>query len=98
MRTRAADASALTGPFVSEASLRGLRAPLRLLGQGTHGWPVAERAGETLVMDEYGDLWWGRGDARGDIRVSRPCWPEEYKSLHPAIKGAIERLLSSSRL
>jgi hypothetical protein len=83
---------AITGPFVSAAAARGAHAPLRLIGQDARGWQVAERRGDVLVLDEFGDLWWANIFG-GDARVIRECWPEESRSFREQIEHALSALL-----
>lgn len=87
-----------TGPLVAEAAARHIRAPVQLVGADAHGWPVASRRGDTLFLDEYGDLWWARTEGRGTARVIRACWPEEAVVLLPAVVEAMRGALAGPRL
>jgi hypothetical protein len=89
-----AGASAIAGPFIAQAIARGVRAQVRLLDQGTHGWPLVERHNDVLVVDEFGDLWWTRRVLGSDYRVVRACWPEESATLIAEIRSAFERILA----
>jgi len=89
-----AGASAIAGPFVAQAIARGVRAQVRLLDQGTHGWPLVRRQSDVLVVDEFGDLWWTRPVLQHDHRVVRACWPEEAATLISEIRSAFEQFLS----
>jgi hypothetical protein len=75
----------LTGPFVAAAAARGTRPPLRLQGEDSRGWSLATKHGDTLVLDEFGDLWWARLVGPSDVRVIRSCWPEEVRGLRAEI-------------
>lgn len=93
----AATVAAAAGPLVAEAAARGVRAPIRLVGVDGRAWVVVERgpgsrARDTLLLDEFGDLWWGRLDGRGCARVTRPCWPEEGPGYLEEIRGLAARL------
>jgi hypothetical protein len=90
----AAGASAIAGPFIAQAIARGVRAQVRLLDQGTHGWLLVERHKDVLILDEFGDLWWTRRVVGDDYRVVRACWPEESATLIAEIRGAVERILA----
>lgn len=92
MRTESG-AAAIAGPFIAKAIARGVRAPARLIDQGTHGWLLAHRHGDLLIVDEYGDMWWARRVERDDYRVIRACWPEEAALLQPEIRASFERIL-----
>jgi hypothetical protein len=89
-----AGASAIAGPFVAQATARGVRAQVRLIDQGSRGWPLVQRHGDTLVVDEFGDLWWARPVRGSDYRVVRACWPEESATLIAEIRSACERILA----
>jgi hypothetical protein len=89
-----AGASAIAGPFVSKANARGVRAQVRLIDQGSHGWPLVLRHGDTLIVDEFADLWWARPVQGSDYRVVRACWPEESATLIGEIRSAFERILA----
>jgi hypothetical protein len=89
-----AGASAIAGPFIAQAIARGVRAQVRLLDQGTHGWLLVERHHDVLIVDEFGDLWWTRRVLGNDYRVVRACWPEESATLIPEIRSAVERILA----
>ena len=92
MTTKTRSIDSLTGPFVSTAACTGARPPLRLLGADARGWKVAERSGDVVVLDEFGDLWWARLAAPGCAQVIRTCWPEEARSLRDAIASAMAGL------
>ncbi len=92
MRTDAG--AAIAGPFIAKAMARGVRAPERLIDQGTRGWLLVERHADLLVLDEFGDLWWTRRVLGNDHRIVRACWPEEAATLQAEIRAACERLLS----
>ena len=94
MRTEAG-AAAIAGPFIAKAIARGVRAQARLVDQDTHGWLLAQRHGDLLIVDEFGDLWWTRRVARDDYRVVRACWPEEAAMLQADIRASFERILDS---
>jgi len=90
-----AGAAAIAGPFIAQATARGIRAQVRLLDQGTHGWPLVQRqGGDALIVDEFGDLWWARRVLASDYRVVRACWPEESATLTAEIRGAFDRILA----
>jgi len=91
VRTELAPASVI-GRFVSEAATKHLRPPFRLLDQDTHAWPLIERDGDLLLLDEFGDLWWGVCVREGEARVTRACWPEEANRLVRPIAGSLQRL------
>ena len=92
------DASAIgvTGPFIQEANVRGLRPPIRVVDQETRAWQVGARGGDALLLDEFGDLWWARVAPRGDARTIRPCWPEEARKLCDDVARALVALLQPS--
>ncbi|HEX9713631.1 MAG TPA: hypothetical protein VGB52_13900 [Actinomycetota bacterium] len=91
MRATVGDIATITGPFVAEAAACGIVAPFRLVGQDAHGWVVAERA-DTLVLDDFGELWWVRIDGPF-AHVVRAPWPEELR----ALRVEIERSLNTIR-
>lgn len=95
MRTDAG-AAAIAGPFIAKAMARGVRAPARLIDQGTRGWLLVHRHGDLLIVDEFGDLWWARRIARDDYRVVRACWPEEAATLQADIRAAFQRIWTES--
>jgi hypothetical protein len=80
------------GRFVAEAAANNVQAPFRLLDQDTHAWPLIERDGDLLLLDEFGDLWWGVCVRTGEARVTRACWPEEAHRLARPIAGSLEHL------
>jgi hypothetical protein len=89
---RRASAAAVTGPFIARATELGIRAPLRLLDHDARAWPLPF-PGDPLLVDEYGDLWWGRIPRAGEARVTRPVWPEEFSSRADEIARALATLL-----
>jgi len=89
-----AGASAIAGPFIAQATARGVRAQVRLLDQDTHGWTLVQRHSDVLVVDEFGDLWWTRHVLEKDYRVVRACWPEESATLIADIRIACDRILA----
>jgi len=89
-----AGASAIAGPFVAQATARGVRGEVRLIDQSSHGWPLVIRHGDTLIVDEFADLWWARPVLGSDYRVVRACWPEESATLIAEIRSAFERILA----
>jgi hypothetical protein len=89
-----AGAAAIAGPFIAKAIASGIRAPARLIDQGTHGWLLVQRGGDVLIVDEFGDLWWTRRVLGSDYRVVRACWPEESATLIAEIRSAFERILA----
>jgi hypothetical protein len=88
-----AGAAAIAGPFIAKAIARGVRAPARLIDQGTHGWLLVQRGGDVLIVDEFGDLWWTRCVFDRDYRIVRACWPEESATLLAEIRRSIEQIL-----
>ena len=100
MRTRenvAVDAMAATACLANEAAARGLRPAVQLAGRSetTGGWLLIEGAGDSLYVDEFGDLWWGRASGTRSARITRACWPEERTSLSAAIKASVNSILYS---
>lgn len=93
MRTESG-AAAVAGPFIAKAMARGVRAPARLVDQGTRGWLLVQRNGDLLICDQFGDLWWTRRIAGDDYRVVRACWPEEAATLQIEIRASFERILA----
>src|SRR6266480_3214137 len=89
-----AGASAIAGPFVAQATARGVRGEVRLIDQSSHGWPLVIRHGDTLIVDEFADLWWARPVLGSDYRVVRACWPEESATVTAEIRSAFERILA----
>ena len=87
-------AAAVAGPFIAKAMARGVRAPARLVDQGTRGWLLVQRNGDLLICDEYGDLWWTRRILGDDYRIVRACWPEEAATLQTEIRASFERILA----
>jgi hypothetical protein len=87
-------AAAIAGPFIAKAIARGVRAPIRLVDQETHGWPLAHRQNDVLVVDEFGDLWWTRRVFGDDYRVVRTCWPEESATLIAEIRSSLVQILA----
>ena len=79
----------IIGPFVSEAAMRGQRPPVRIIDQESRGWIVVARRGDTLLLDEFGDLWWCRVAGPGVVRSFRRCWPEEAESSWDEIAKAL---------
>jgi hypothetical protein len=86
-------AAALAGPFIAMVMARGARGPVRLLDDESRGWPLIDREGDTLVVDEFGDLWWTRSVQAGELRIVRTCWPEEARALLPEIRQAFHRMV-----
>jgi hypothetical protein len=84
--------ASVIGHFVSEAAAHRVQAPVKLLDQDTHAWPLIEQNGDLLLLDEFGDLWWGTLVRTGEARVTRACWPEEARGLAHVIAGSLERL------
>jgi hypothetical protein len=89
-------AAAIAGPFIAKAMRRGVRAPARLIDQGTHGWLLVQRHGDLLIVDEFGDLWWTRRITGDDYRIVRACWPEEAATLQSDIRSSFERILAQA--
>lgn len=85
----------VTGPFVTQVHVKGIRPPVRLEGMDVRGWPVASRGTDLLYLDECGALWWGRARGKFDASVVRECWPEETLKFHPAICHSIEQILAA---
>lgn len=85
--------SAVACRFVAEAAANGVRAPVRVLNEDAHAWIVSSRGRELLLLDEYGDLWWGRAGRPGEARVHRACWPEEADALADEIAAALDAAL-----
>lgn len=91
MRTRSAQPDARAAAFAARAAADRLKPPLRLAAHDARGWALAPRGGDTLVLDEFGELWWCR--VRGaEAIVVRAAWPEEVRSLGPTIRRAIASL------
>ena len=86
------DLTAITGPFVARAAARGLRPPVRLLEQDARAWELLRRDDALLLLDEFGDLWWGRELRGPHAIVDRPLWPEERDSLASHIAVALARV------
>jgi hypothetical protein len=84
--------SSIIGRFVSEAAANHVQAPLRLLDQDAHAWDLIELHGDLLLLDEFGDLWWGTRVRTGEARVMRPCWPEEARALSHSIGDSLRKL------
>lgn len=90
MRAKIGDISTITGPFVAEAAACGIVAPFRLIGCDAHAWALVERV-DTLMLDDYGELWWARVHGP-DAHIVRAPWPEEVRSLIADISCALERI------
>lgn len=95
-------APALIAPLVAEAVARGVRPPVRLIDVDARGWVIvargpASRAGDALVLDEFGDLWWARAEGRGSARVTRGCWPEEIPAYVDQIRRAMGDALRAAQ-
>ena len=93
MGIRAAGAAEITAPFVADAIGRGKQPPIRIVDQDARGWVLLDRGGDTLVVDEYAELWWCRRPAMGSVRSIRPCWPEESTRLRDDIAAATASIL-----
>jgi hypothetical protein len=91
VRSELASAS-VVGRFVSDAAAKHVQAPVRLLDQDARAWPLIEQHGDLLLLDEFGDLWWGICVRSGEARVTRACWPEEAQGLSHLIASSLERL------
>ncbi|HEX9775801.1 MAG TPA: hypothetical protein VGB83_09510 [Actinomycetota bacterium] len=88
------DAGPLTAGFVGQALSRGVRPPLRLVGEDARAWQVGAADGDALLVDEYGDAWWGRVQKASFATVIRPCWPEERALVARAVRDALATLAS----
>ncbi len=86
------DLTAITGPFVARAAARGVRPPVRLVELDARGWALLHLDERLLLLDEFGDLWWGRLLREPDAVVDRPLWPEERDSLSGHIAVALARV------
>jgi hypothetical protein len=94
-------APAAIAPLVAEAVGRGIRPPIRLRGSDSRAWVVVEhgpasRARDSLLLDEYGDLWWGRPDGRGSALVTRQCWPEEAPAYVDQIASSMRTFVATA--
>lgn len=92
----AAEAAALA----AQAAARGLKPPVRLSGIDARAWTILSsggpvRAGDALLLDEYGDLWWGTMTAPHHARVTRSCWPEEAALYVAGIRSIMEMVLGA---
>jgi hypothetical protein len=100
MSAAASAVAAVAAPLVAEAAARGMRAPVRLIGVDARAWVVLERTSGTrsrdaLLLDEFGDLWWGRPDGRGCARVTRATWPEEASECAEAVRDRAGAILGA---
>ena len=86
------DLTTLTAPFVARAAARGVRPPLRLIDRDARAWDLIRRSGQILLLDEFGELWWGRRLEHPDAIVDRPVWPEERDGLREPLAGALARV------
>ncbi|HEX9696841.1 MAG TPA: hypothetical protein VGB64_11090 [Actinomycetota bacterium] len=86
--------------LAAQAAARGLKPPIRLLGVDARAWTILSsggpaRAGDALLLDEYGDLWWGLLDQPHHARITRSCWPEEAALYLAGIRGMMELVLGA---
>lgn len=93
-----ADASAVAAALAAQAGARGIRPPVSLTGADARAWIVLtsggpSRAGDALLLDEYGELWWARPTGKLQARVVRSCWPEEASLCMEAIKATMDSVL-----
>ena len=93
-------AAAIAAALAAQAASRGLRPPVRLTGLDARAWPILSsggpaRAGDALLLDEYGDLWWGFMNGSRDAHVTRSCWPEEAALYADGIRGMMEMVLGA---
>ncbi len=93
-------AFALASSLAAQAAARGVRAPVVLTGADARAWIVLSsggpsRSGDALLLDEYGELWWGRPSGRSGARVTRACWPEEAGLCEEAIRAAGETIIGA---
>jgi hypothetical protein len=84
--------ASVIGRFIAEAAAKHIHAPVRLLDQDARAWEVIELPGDLLLLDEFGDLWWGARVWKGEARVTRPCWPEEARALARSIELSLQEL------
>ncbi|HVL91666.1 MAG TPA: hypothetical protein VM841_15705 [Actinomycetota bacterium] len=92
----AAEAAALA----AQAAARGIKPPVRLSGVDARAWMILAsggpaRAGDALMLDEYGDLWWGYAHGPHQARVTRACWPEEAGLYVAGIRSMMELVLGA---
>jgi hypothetical protein len=102
MSAAASAVAAVAAPLVAEAAARGMRAPVRLVGVDARAWVVLERSNgargrDALLLDEFGDLWWGRPDGRGCARVTRAVWPEESFECTQAVRDRAAAILGDQK-
>lgn len=91
-------AAAVASRLAAQAAARGLRAPVALPEIDSRCWIILasggpSRAGDALVLDQYGDLWWVRMTGLFAARITRACWPEEAAMFGDAIRGSLESML-----
>jgi hypothetical protein len=102
MSAAASAVAAVAAPLVAEAAARGMRAPVRLIGVDARAWVVLERSAgsrgrDALLLDEFGDLWWGRPDGHGCARVTRTVWPEETSECTEAVRDRAAVILGNQK-
>lgn len=93
-------AAAIAAALAAQAASRGIRPPVRLTGLDARAWTILasggpSRAGDALLLDEYGDLWWGLLNGPGHAHVTRSCWPEEAALYLDGIRGMMEMVLGA---
>ncbi|MHB8513410.1 MAG: hypothetical protein ACYDCC_14700 [Actinomycetota bacterium] len=91
-------AAAVASRLAAHAAANGLRAPIGLPEIDSRCWVILasggpSRSGDSLVLDQYGDLWWTRMTGLSSARITRECWPEEAALFEESITSTMETVL-----
>ena len=88
-------AAAVASRLAAQAAANGNRPSIVLAEIDSRCWIILasggpSRAGDALVLDEYGDLWWVRMTGLFAARITRKCWPEEAEMFGDVISAVMD--------